>query len=90
MLIARVVGNVTATRKAERLDGLRFLLLQPHAAPPEKTGAERENTLLAAVDLLGAGPGDDVLVAVGRAARLAVGGEDVPIDAAVVGIVDRL
>ncbi|HLX60703.1 MAG TPA: EutN/CcmL family microcompartment protein [Planctomycetota bacterium] len=87
MLLARIVGNVTATRKAERLDGMRFLLARPYAQP----GVAPTAGLLVAADTLGAGPGEDVLLATGRAARIAVGAADeAPIDAAVMAIVDGM
>lgn len=86
MLLATIVGSLTATRKADALSGFKFLLLRPrgssNAPRPER------DELLVAVDLLGAGIGEEVIVATGRAARLAVGKEDLPVDAAVVGIVD--
>ena len=78
MLLAKVTGNLVATRKNETLTGAKLLLVQP-----EKDGA------LVAVDRLGAGIGDLVLVAMGSAARLAAG-ERACVDAAVVGIVDSV
>lgn len=85
MLLARIVGNVTATRKADRLSGVKYLLARPYTQPDTvpNTG------LMIAADVLGAGPGENVIIATGRAARIALGaGDDVPIDAAVIAIVD--
>lgn len=76
MLFGTVVGNVWCTKKAEGLTGQTFLLV-----------AHEARTLVCA-DRVGAGEGDLVLVAQGAAARLAAG-DQVPIDAAVIGIVDR-
>jgi ethanolamine utilization protein EutN len=82
MLLAKVTGTVVATRKNETLTGSKLLVVHPLASGgPEGT--------LVAVDRLGAGIGDLVLVALGSAARLAAG-ERACIDAAVVGIVDSL
>lgn len=85
MLVGTVVGNVWATKKDVTLEGLRFLVVQPFTL--EGDTAET----LVAVDPLGAGVGERVLVAFGRAARHAIGrGHDVGFQAAVVGIVDRM
>ena len=85
MLMARIIGNVTATRKAEHLNGMRLLLARPYTQP----GAAPNTGLIVTADLLGAGPGEDVIVATGRAARIAIGaGDETPIDAAVIAIVD--
>jgi ethanolamine utilization protein EutN len=84
MLLGTVVGNVWATRKDETLTGLRFLVVRPF------TTDERESAeTLVAVDPLGAGIGERVLVVFGRAARHAIGrGQDIGFQAAIVGIVD--
>lgn len=86
MILATVLGSVTATRKADALSGFKFLLLQPRDRPAAQDRAKE--TMLVAVDLLGAGIGEDVIVATGRAARIAIGKDDLPVDAAVIGIVD--
>ena len=75
MLIGTVENNVWATKKAAGLTGQAFLIV--------KAG---EKTLVCA-DCVGAGPGERVLVAQGGAARVAAG-LSVPVDAAVVGILD--
>ena len=86
MILGKVVGNVTSTRKHDTLKGFKFLVVQPRApeGPPGSAGS-----LLITVDLMGAGPGEEVIVATGRAARIAAGRDDLPVDAAVVGIVDQ-
>ena len=84
MLLGTVVGNVWATRKDESLAGLRFLVVRPFTTD-ERQSAET----LVAVDPLGAGIGERVLVVFGRAARHAIGrGQDIGFQAAIVGIVD--
>jgi len=84
MLLGKVVGMITSTRKEISLSGLKFLLIQPCT----KLNNAELGEMLVAVDLMGAGVGEEVIVATGRAARLAMGKEDLPIDAAVIGIVD--
>jgi ethanolamine utilization protein EutN len=86
MLIGTVVGNVWATKKDPTLTGLRFLVIQPFTLDG-KPSAET----LVAVDPLGAGIGERVLVVFGRAARHAIGkGHDVGFQTAVSAIIDKM
>lgn len=82
MIIGKVVGSVVSTRKSENLVGNRFMIVEPAAR------TRSENGRIVAVDQLGAGIGDFVLVAQGSAARIGCGQEHAPIDAAIVGIID--
>ncbi len=84
MFIGKVVGSLWATRKTGNTDGLKFLIIQPY----NLNKAPNTDTIVAA-DVLGAGEGEVVVVAYGRAARLAVGTDDVSIEAAVSAIVDE-
>jgi ethanolamine utilization protein EutN len=84
MFIGKVVGSLWATRKTTNTHGMKFLIVQPYNL--NKT--PNTDTVVAA-DILGAGEGEIVMVAYGRAARLAVGNENVSIEAAVVGIIDE-
>lgn len=83
MLVGKVVDSVIATRKNEHLVGCKFLIVEPF----EKM--EGGGGRIVAVDNVGAGIGEIVLVAKGSAARVGCGMEKAPIDAAVVGIVDN-
>lgn len=83
MIIAKVVGTVISTRKNAKLVGSKFLIVEPL----DKT---EKSEKIVAVDSVGAGVGEIVLVAVGSAARIGCGTNDAPIDAAIVGIVDDL
>ncbi len=86
MLIAKVVGSVVSTRKCESLVGNKFLIVETFP----KFASETKRFI--AVDNVGAGMGEAVLVATGSAARVGVKEEcthiDAPIDAAIVGIID--
>ncbi|MFH1686900.1 MAG: EutN/CcmL family microcompartment protein [bacterium] len=84
MFIGKVVGSLWATRKTPNTDGMKFLIIQPY----NLSKAPNTDTVVAA-DILGAGEGEVVMVAYGRAARLAVGNDDMSIEAAVVGIIDE-
>ena len=77
MLLGTVEGNLWATKKSERLVGQAFLTVRLS-----------DKRLLVCADCVGAGEGETVLVATGGAARVAAGGA-IPVDAAIVGIVDN-
>ena len=83
MIIGKVVGSVVSTRKNENLIGNKFLIVEP-TAEMGKVGN------IVAIDNVGAGIGEIVLVATGSAARIGCGLDNAPIDAAIVGIVDEL
>jgi ethanolamine utilization protein EutN len=86
MILGRVVGQAVATVKRPQFEGATLLLVQPET--PE--GAPFGTTLLA-VDGVGAGVSERVLVVVeGRAAGEIVGRKLTPVDAAIIGIVDQV
>ncbi|MDR2483927.1 MAG: EutN/CcmL family microcompartment protein [Treponema sp.] len=82
MLIAKVLGNLWATKKDERLNGYKLLVVQT-----KSTGALET---FVAVDTIGAGIGEDVLIVRGSMARGILRDKDSPIDTAVVGIIDSM
>ena len=84
MIIGNVVGTVICTRKNSRLVGSKFLIVEPMEDMRPASGESK----VVAVDNVGAGIGDIVLVATGSAARVGCGDEDSTVDACVVGIVD--
>ena len=81
MLIGKVVGSVVSTRKNDKLVGSKFMIVETMAG----TGDAKR---VVAVDDIGAGIGEMVLVATGSAARIGCDQEKAPIDAAIVGIID--
>jgi ethanolamine utilization protein EutN len=83
MILARVVGTVVATRKDPRLEGKKLLVVRPVSAE-----GKDETGYLVAVDTVGAGFKEKVLVVSGSSARMADGCKDLPVDTAVVGIID--
>ncbi|MCG8684380.1 MAG: EutN/CcmL family microcompartment protein [Desulfobacterales bacterium] len=85
MIVGKVVGNVWATRKEETLNGLKFMIVVPD--DPVNPG-QRDS--LVAIDQVGAGIGETVLVAQGSSARKTVQHVDAPVDAAIVGIIDEM
>jgi microcompartment protein CcmK/EutM len=85
MILARVVGTVVATRKDERLHGRKLLI-----ARPVNVEGKEEKGYVVAVDTVGAGSREIVLIVQGSSARMAEGCKDCPVDAAIVGIVDTI
>jgi ethanolamine utilization protein EutN len=84
--IARVVGTVVSTQKNDKLLGTKLLLVQPLDLAGERRGAA-----LLAIDSVGAGVGEKVLVVVeGKAANAALGKGEAAVDAAVIGIIDTV
>ena len=87
MFLGRVIGEVWATKKAADLEGKRLLLVEPLDVR-NQPGAPMVKPVVAA-DPLGADFGEHVIVAFGKAARVACGGDgDYAFEAAIVGIVD--
>ena len=85
MRLAKVVGNVVATRKAELLVGQKLMVVQYY------THEEKLQDGLEVVgDCVGAGIGDQVLVVRGGGANTAFGDKRLPIDSAIIGIVDSM
>lgn len=85
MIVAKVVGNIWATRKEDSLQGMKLMIVQ--ALDPVTKGSGRS---FVAVDQVGAGVGETVIVSTGSSARLAKQGRHSPIDAIIVGIVDQM
>ena len=86
MLIAKVIGNVWSSKKKDSISALRLLLIQPLGK-----NLKPEGDVLIAVDEVGAGFGELVIVTQGSPAMQAFDrSELIPVDAAVLGIVDNL
>ena len=84
MQIARVIGDVVATRKEPTLEGVKLLLVQPVALDGSDAGRP-----LVAVDSVGAGIGEHVFFVRGKEASFPFYPVEVPADAGIVGIVDH-
>ena len=84
MKIAKVIGTIWATRKEERLNGYKLLIVQP----VNILNGALDRAPIVAADMIGAGVGETVIIVGGSSARSAVGDMSVPVDATVVGIVD--
>lgn len=84
MIICQVIGHVWATKKEEGLNGYKLMIVR------EVVTSEKKGSVFVAADPVGAGIGEQVLVVTGSTSRKAVGSDEVPIDSAIVGIIDSL
>lgn len=91
MLLARITGSLVASQKAAKLVGQKLFLIEPCRVEPTKQqsliGTQRT---MVAVDTVGSGPGQLVLVVQGSSARFTPETEGLPVDAAIVGIVNQV
>lgn len=85
MFLGKVVGTVWSTKKSPDLEGVRFLIVHPYDLDKEPN-----KSIIVVADRMGAGTGEIVMCAFGKAARTAIGNQDMAIEAAVVAIVDRV
>jgi ethanolamine utilization protein EutN len=85
MFLGKVIGTVWSTKKTPDLEGVRFLVVHPFDLDKQPT-----RNVVVVADRLGAGTGETVMCAFGKAARTAIGNQEMSIEAAVVGIVDRV
>ena len=85
MYLAKVIGTVWATRKDEHLKGLTLQFLQPLNAQRELAGDP-----IVAVDTIGAGTGETVIYISSREATIPLPVDMAPVDASIVGIVERI
>jgi len=86
MLIAQVIGTLVATRKHELLVGSKIQIVQPL----DSMGKKARGDSFVAIDAVGAGVGEQVVVVRGSGARQAVDNDHCPIDATIIGIIDQI
>jgi ethanolamine utilization protein EutN len=91
MFLAEVIGQVVATKKDEQMVGRKLLVLRPRLVDEKDptTFKNGQNTIVA-IDTVGAGVGELVLFCQGSSARAAADLKSVPVDAAIIAIVDRV
>ena len=88
MFLAKVIGHIVASQKAPEFQGMKLLLIQPYINKEQKLVASGSS--IVAVDSVGAGEGELVLFCQGSSARQGSGLKTLPVDAAVVGLVDTI
>ena len=85
MLVGTIIGNVWATRKNEDLNGCKLMVVEPY----QYKGHTKPYPIVA-VDTIGGGIGETVLVVSGSSARVSIGDGTKPVDHVIVGIVDKV
>lgn len=91
MFLAEVIGQVVATKKDEQMVGRKLLLLRPKLVDEKQpTRFKDGSNTIVAIDTVGAGEGELVMFCQGSSARNAQGLKQIPVDAAIVAIVDRV
>ena len=91
MFIARVTGSVVSTQKVHSMTGHKLLVVEPYRLEGEKRQSLiTTGRTFIAVDTLGAGEDDYVLITQGSSARLTPETKELPIDAVIIGIIDTV
>jgi ethanolamine utilization protein EutN len=91
MFVAKVTGSLISTQKVSTMVGYKLLIVEPYRVEPkDRQSLTTTGRTFVAVDTLGAGVGDYVLLTQGSSARMTPETKNMPIDAVVVGIVDQV
>jgi microcompartment protein CcmK/EutM len=91
MLIAKVTGSLVATEKIETMVGHKLLVVEPYRIAPKTRGSlSSTGRSMVAVDTVGAGEGELVLITQGSSARLTPETKSLPVDTVIVGIIDSV
>lgn len=91
MFVAKVTGAVVATQKVDSMVGHKLLVVEPYRLDPEsRRSLKTTGRTFVAVDTVGAGEGEFVLITQGSSARLTPETKNLPIDTVIVGIVDKV
>jgi microcompartment protein CcmK/EutM len=91
MFIAKVTGSLVATSKVETMRGYKLLIVEPFRIDPkDRSALVTTGRTFVAVDTLGAGEGEFVLITQGSSARLTPETKNLPIDTVIVGIIDTV
>ena len=91
MFVAKVTGALVSTQKVDAIVGYKLLVVEPYRLDAEsRRSLVTTGRTFVAVDLLGAGVGDYVLISQGSSARLTPETKNMPIDTLIVGLVDRV
>lgn len=85
MFVGTVKGSIWATRKDEKLNGLKFLVVER-----DLNDHQMDPAPVVVADCIGAGEGDLVLVTTGSSARVSLDKPNIPVDMVVVGIIDKV
>ena len=90
MFIAKVTGSVVSTHKVESMVGRKLLVVEPYRLDESRGSLKTTGRTFVAVDTIGAGEGEYVLICQGSSARLTPETKNLPIDTVIIGIVDSV
>jgi ethanolamine utilization protein EutN len=91
MFLARITGSLVATQKVQSMVGQKLLIVEPlRVDEQDQSDLKPTGRTFVVVDTVGAGEGEVVLCVQGSSARFTAQTKDMPVDAAIVGIVDRV
>ncbi len=91
MFVARVTGSLVSTQKVGTMVGYKLLVVEPYRLEPgQRISLITTGRTFVAVDTLGAGEGEMVLITQGSSARLTPETKNMPIDTLVIGIIDQV
>jgi ethanolamine utilization protein EutN len=90
MLVAKVTGSVVSTEKVGSMVGYKLLLVEPYRLDPKTRGLLGTGRSMVAVDTVGSGVGELVLITQGSSARLTPETKSLPIDTVIIGIIDSV
>ncbi|MGL4595773.1 MAG: EutN/CcmL family microcompartment protein [Thermoguttaceae bacterium] len=90
MFIAKIVGVLVSTQKVDSMTGQKLLVIEPFRLDESRTTMQTTGRSLVAVDTVGAGENEFVLVVQGSSARMTPETKPLPVDATIIGIVDSV
>jgi ethanolamine utilization protein EutN len=90
MFIAKVTGSVVSTHKVDSMVGRKLLVVEPYRLDESRGSLKTTGRTFVAVDTIGAGEGEYVLICQGSSARLTPETKNLPIDTVIIGIIDSV
>ena len=90
MFVAKVIGSMVSTQKVDAMKGRKLLIVEPYRLDEARQGMKSAGRTFVAVDTVGAGEGELVLVTQGSSARLTPETKSLPVDTVIIGIVDTV
>ena len=91
MFVAKVTGAVVSTQKVDSMKGCKLLIVEPYRVDPQsRDSLTTTGRSFVAVDMMGSGVGDMVLISQGSSARFTPETSKLPIDCVIIGIVDNV
>lgn len=90
MFVAKVIGSMVSTQKVDSMTGRKLLVVEPYRLDEARKGMKSAGRTFVAVDTVGAGEGELVLITQGSSARLTPETKNLPVDTVIIGIVDSV